>query len=53
VVDPFCRTHDHRNLYVGGSAVFPTAGAHKGPTFTIAALSLRLAADIRRALQPG
>jgi glucose dehydrogenase len=42
VVDPKLCSHDHRNLYIVGSAVFPTAGADP-PTLTIAALSLRLA----------
>jgi choline dehydrogenase-like flavoprotein len=41
VVDPDCRSHDMRNLWVAGSSVFPTGGA-MNPTLTIAALSLRL-----------
>ncbi len=48
VVDPDLRTHQHRNLFVLGSAVFPT-GAVANPTLTIAALSLRAAEPIRRA----
>ncbi len=42
VVDRDCRTHGTKNLYVAGSAVFPTGGG-VNPTLTIAALSLRLA----------
>jgi choline dehydrogenase-like flavoprotein len=41
VVDPDCRSHDLRNLWVAGSSVFPTGGA-MNPTLTIAALALRL-----------
>jgi choline dehydrogenase-like flavoprotein len=42
VVDPDCKVHSVANLYVGGSAVFPTCGANP-PTLTIVALALRLA----------
>jgi choline dehydrogenase-like flavoprotein len=42
VVDEQCRVHGVPNLYVAGSAVFPTYG-FANPTFTIIALSLRLA----------
>lgn len=42
VVDPECRVHQCDNLYVVGSAVFPTAGA-VGPTLTIVALACRVA----------
>ena len=40
VVDAHLRTHDHANLFLLGSGVFPTGGA-ANPTLTIAALSLR------------
>lgn len=43
VVDPVCRSHDHPNLFVAGSAVFPTLGGADEPTLTIAALALRTA----------
>ena len=42
VVDRHCRVHGIPNLYIAGAAVFPTAGANF-PTFTLTALSLRLA----------
>lgn len=45
VVDPGCRVHGVRNLYVAGSSVFPTAGA-ANPTSTIVALALRLSARL-------
>jgi choline dehydrogenase-like flavoprotein len=45
VVDGNLSSHDHPNLYIVGSAVFPTTGANP-PTLTVAALSLRLAAHL-------
>jgi choline dehydrogenase-like flavoprotein len=42
VVDKDCRVHGCANLYVAGSAVFPTAGA-VGPTLLIVALACRIA----------
>ena len=42
VVDANLCAHDHANLFVVGSAVFPTSGT-ANPTLTIAALALRLA----------
>ncbi len=42
VVDPDLRAHDVENLYVCGSAVFPTSG-HANPTLTVVALAHRLA----------
>jgi choline dehydrogenase-like flavoprotein len=49
VVDSLSRTHDHANLFLVGSGVFPT-GATANPTLTIAALALRTAAEIGRTL---
>jgi choline dehydrogenase-like flavoprotein len=46
VVDTNCRVHSSPNLYVAGSAVFPTSGAAT-PTFTIVALALRLGDHLR------
>jgi glucose dehydrogenase len=49
VVDRNCRTHDHPNLFVLGSSVFPTVGS-PNPTLTIAALALRGANHIAKQL---
>ena len=46
VVDPDCRVHEVANLYVAGSAVFPTS-SQANPTLTIVALALRLAGHLR------
>lgn len=46
VVDRHCRVHGVDNLHIAGSSVFPTGG-WAFPTFTIIALSLRLAEDLR------
>jgi glucose dehydrogenase len=50
VVDPIGRAHDHANLYLIGSGIFPTGGT-ANPTLTIAALALRTAAEVVRSLQ--
>jgi choline dehydrogenase-like flavoprotein len=50
VVDPQLRSHDHPNLFILGSSVFPTGGT-ANPTLTIAALTLRAVAPVARALQ--
>ena len=42
VVDADGKVHGVRNLYVAGSATFPTS-SHANPTLTIVAMSLRLA----------
>ncbi|MEO7393266.1 MAG: GMC family oxidoreductase [Ramlibacter sp.] len=49
VVDRDLRSFDHPNLFIQGSAVFPTAGA-ANPTLTIAALALRSVKAIRKSL---
>ena len=45
VVDTFCRSHDHRNLFLTDASVLPTSAA-VNPALTIAALSLRTADHI-------
>lgn len=50
VVDKNQRTHDHKNLYIAGSSVFPTEGTGN-PTLTIAAMTLRLAQHIQKELK--
>jgi choline dehydrogenase-like flavoprotein len=53
VVDSDCRVHGVSNLYIVGSAVFPTSDCSY-PTFTSMALALRLVAKLdasRRSLQ--
>jgi choline dehydrogenase-like flavoprotein len=49
VVDREQRAHDHPNLFLLGSGVFPTVGT-ANPTLTIAALSLWAAQTIQRDL---
>jgi choline dehydrogenase-like flavoprotein len=51
VVDPDGKVHSVDNLYIAGSSVFPTCGA-SNPTFTIVALSIRLADHLREILGP-
>jgi glucose dehydrogenase len=47
VVTPEQRAHDHPNLFLLGSGVFPT-GAASNPTLTIAALALRAVDSIAK-----
>ncbi len=49
VVNGDQRSHDHPNLFLVGSGVFPTVGT-ANPTLTLAALSLRAAATIQQEL---
>jgi choline dehydrogenase-like flavoprotein len=51
VVDPDCRVHSVRNLFVAGSSVFPTS-SQANPTLTLIALSLRLGAHLSQQLAP-
>ena len=50
VVDSDLRSHDHSNLFIAGSAVFPTS-ATANPSLTIAALALRLGVTIQTAAE--
>jgi choline dehydrogenase-like flavoprotein len=49
VVDQHCRVHSTENLYVAGSAVFPTTG-YANPTLTIVALALKLSDHLAQTL---
>ena len=49
VVDRNLRVHGVDNLHVAGSSVFPTGG-WAFPTFTLVALSMRLAEHLRDCL---
>ena len=49
VVNTDQRAHDHPNLFLLGSGVFPTSAA-SNPTLTIAALALRAVGPIQRAV---
>jgi len=49
VVDRNCRVHSVGNLYVAGSSVFATGG-YANPTFTLLALALRVADEVRAVL---
>jgi choline dehydrogenase-like flavoprotein len=49
VVDGTLNCHDHPNMFILGSSVFPTS-ATANPTLTIAALSLRAVASVKKAL---
>ena len=42
-----CKVHGLENLYVAGSAVFPSGG-HSNPTLTIVALAHRLSQHLHR-----
>lgn len=49
VVDARQRVHDVANVYLAGASVFPTSGC-ANPTFTLTALSIRLAEHLREEL---
>ena len=48
IVDTDCRVHGMHNLFVAGSAVFPTS-SQANPTLTIVTMALRLAAHLAAA----
>ena len=52
VVDPWCRTHDIPNLFIGDSSVFVTAAA-VNPSLTLMALATRTAEGIIAAFKKG
>ena len=49
VVNADCRVHSVRDLYISGSAVFPTS-SQANPTLTLIAMSLRLGDQLSRQL---
>lgn len=51
VVNADCQVHSVRNLFVAGSAVFPTS-SQANPTLTLVALALRLGKHLSRRLAP-
>ena len=50
VVDPWCRTHDVPNLFIGDGSVFVT-GAAVNPALTISALAARTADNLVKAFK--
>jgi choline dehydrogenase-like flavoprotein len=53
VVDPFCRSHRWRNLFVVDASVFPSSGGGEAPSLTIEALGIRTARRVRELLLSG
>ena len=51
VVNADCRVHSVQNLFIAGSAVFPTS-SQANPTLTLIALALRLGKHLSRRLAP-
>jgi choline dehydrogenase-like flavoprotein len=49
VVDANCKVHGLANLYMGGAAVYPTAGS-ANPTLTLVAVALRLSDHLKQSL---
>lgn len=50
VVDADCKVHGIQNLFIAGASCFPT-GAGVNPTYTLVALSIRLADHIKEVLK--
>ena len=50
VVDPQCRSHRWRNLYLSDASVFPSSGGGESPSLTIQALAIRTARHLREQL---
>jgi choline dehydrogenase-like flavoprotein len=48
-VDADCNVHGVENLYIAGSAAFPTS-SQANPTLTVVAMALRLAEHLKRRL---
>ena len=52
MVDSWCRSHDHANLFVIGTANFPTMPIN-APTLTAVALGLRTLPNLLKDLSSG
>ncbi len=50
VLDRNCRVHSCPNVYIAGASTFPTGG-NVNPTFTVVALSIRLADYLKKSLK--
>lgn len=50
VVDGQAKVYGTKNLYIGGSSVFPTGG-HVPPTLTIVAMAIKMANDLKEVIQ--
>ena len=50
VVDPHCRSHRWRNLFIVDASIFPSSGGGESPSLTIEALAIRAAAHLRNLL---
>lgn len=50
VVDPNCRVHGIRNLFIASSSIFPTS-SQANPTLTIVAIAARVSDHLRHNLQ--
>jgi len=50
VVDPYCRSHDHNNLFIVGTGTYVTSGS-VSPSLTAAAISVRSADHIFETFQ--
>jgi choline dehydrogenase-like flavoprotein len=49
-VDPWCRSHRWRNLFVTDGSLFASSGGGESPSLTIQALAIRAARKIREHL---
>ena len=52
VVDVNCKVFGLSNLYISSASIFPTA-SHANPTYTIVALSIRLAEHLGNEMRSG
>ena len=50
VVDSNCRVNEYKNLYIGGSSVFPSSGIMT-PTLIIIALALRMSEHLQKQME--